>query len=37
MRVYCRPGVMPEVDFLWRRERLILETVALMVRAALDA
>jgi predicted transcriptional regulator of viral defense system len=26
MRVYCRPGVMPEVDFLWRRERLILET-----------
>jgi hypothetical protein len=26
MRVYCRPGVSPEVDFLWRRERLILET-----------
>jgi hypothetical protein len=26
VRVYCRPGVMPEVDFLWRRERLILET-----------
>jgi predicted transcriptional regulator of viral defense system len=25
-RVYCRPGVMPEVDFLWRDERLILET-----------
>jgi predicted transcriptional regulator of viral defense system len=25
-RVFCRPGVMPEVDFLWRRERLPLET-----------
>jgi hypothetical protein len=25
-RVFCRPGVTPEVDFLWRRERLILET-----------
>jgi very-short-patch-repair endonuclease len=26
VRVFCRPGVTPEVDFLWRREHLILET-----------
>ncbi|MDX6677577.1 MAG: hypothetical protein QOE31_1629 [Solirubrobacteraceae bacterium] len=26
IRVFCRPGVAPEVDFLWRRERLVLET-----------
>ena len=24
--VVCRPGVAPEVDFLWRRQRLVLET-----------
>lgn len=26
VRVVCRDGVAPEVDFLWRRERLVLET-----------
>jgi hypothetical protein len=26
VRLVCRPGVAPEVDFLWRRERLVLET-----------
>ena len=25
-RVVCRPGIAPEVDFLWRRERLVLVT-----------
>lgn len=25
MRVVCRPGVAPEVDFYWRRRRLVLE------------
>jgi hypothetical protein len=26
VRVVCRPGVAPEVDFLWRTQRLVLET-----------
>jgi predicted transcriptional regulator of viral defense system len=25
VRVFCRDGVMPEVDFLWRAQRLVLE------------
>lgn len=25
VRVVCRPGIAPEVDFYWRRERLVLE------------
>jgi hypothetical protein len=26
VRLVCRPGVAPEVDFLWRRRRVVLET-----------
>jgi hypothetical protein len=33
-RVVCRPGVAPEVDFLWRRERVVLETDGIRFHAS---